>query len=211
MQVARTPNRLRIPRDATFPTLVPSESFDVYAQAYYDVAKSAFQERWGERRIARPDWVVWPVLFLLHHFVELELKEISYLTWSIGRHHGVELKPYPDDQHHLLPLIHRAESNLALLAPDLPDLDLDASPMLTRSHKELIEDLETFTGGGVNVRYPIQTEKQGGGPSLPDSYVADIPKVMEGIEEIKRQFSKVIDYLTRREQHLFEAEVERRR
>lgn len=204
-------NYLAIPRNATYPSLGRGLSFDVYAQAYYDSAKSVFSERWKDNRVPRPDWVVWPVLFLLHHFVELELKEIIHLSGIIGRELDVELDPYPDNQHDLPKLMKLAESNLQILTPKLDGLDLDTNPMLEADQRELVEDLEKFTGGGVNVRYPVRTEKQGGGPSLPDGYVADIPKVMEGIDGIRSQFSGIIGYLSSIEQTLFDMRLEAHR
>lgn len=210
--MAGNPIRLRIPRGATFPTLAPGASFDVYAQAYYDSAEIIYKKLWkGPKHVPSPDWVVWPVLFLLHHFMELEFKEIIHLCWSIGQELKVELKPYPDNEHNLDQLMQVAESNLQHLAPNLDGLDLDAHPLLRTGQRELMEDLQNFTDGGVNVRYPVQRRNQGGGPTLPEGYVADIPAVMKGIEEIKNQFSGVIGYLSDIDQTLFEAHLEQQR
>ena len=148
------------------------------------------------------------MLFLLHHFVELEFKEIIHLSWVIGWELDIELDRYPDNQHDLQKLMKLAELNLQVLTPKLDGLDLDTNPILEANQRELVEDLERFTGGGVNVRYPVRRRGAGSGPALQDHYVADIPKVMCGIDGIRSQFSGIIGYLSNIERTLTDMRFE---
>ena len=125
----------------------------------------------------RPDWLVWPVLFLLHHFIELELKEVITLSGSIGTQLGVKVAQSTEG-HNLPKLLAVVDSNLTRLAPEVGVRDLGESLFLSISSRELIEDLQEFGGGGEYFRYPVKRSREGGGPTLPDTYVADIPKVM---------------------------------
>ena len=195
-----------IPRGTTCPTLMAGESFDVYAQAYYDAATGVFEKFWesGDPAPSGADWTVWPVMFLPHHFVELEFKEVIHLSWSIGQEVSVTLDPYPDNEHNLKKLMDIAESNLQLLATKIDEIDFEAYPLRAIDLRNLIEDIEDFTEGGVNVRYPVHRRSQGGEPTLPQSYVADIPKVMQGMKGLRSKFGGVIGLLDHIDQTLWE-------
>ena len=90
-------NYLRIPRDATFPTLPLSESFTEYAHAYY-LAVTYLWDSIPKRHgvVPHPDNLVFPILFLIHQYLELELKETLSLIYSIGRMTG-SLTPSPEE------------------------------------------------------------------------------------------------------------------
>ena len=84
---------LRIPRDATFPTLPVPTDFQEYAHAYFIGAKELWEKsnKFQPTQVDQapiPDNLVYPILFLIHHFLELELKTGIKLTYSIGNMTG---------------------------------------------------------------------------------------------------------------------------
>ena len=81
---------LRIPRDATFPTLPVPTDFQEYAFAYYLGAKELWEKTGKDQpnQVPMPNNLVYPILFMIHHFLELELKSGIELTYSIGHMTG---------------------------------------------------------------------------------------------------------------------------
>ena len=178
---------VRIPRDATFPCLTPPASYDVYAQAYWLAAKRLFHEHWAsEEDVPSPDFVIMPVLFLLHHYVELELKEIVRLSHWVGAQCKVPIEDLPSNLiHDLTKLLGVAESNIAALVPE-------EEPLLEQNGREIIEDLNKFGLRGEALRYP---ETKEGAPSITPYYVADVPCVFKLMEPIRQRFNGCIGWL----------------
>ena len=189
---------LAIPNGARYPTLSRLESFDAYAQVYYSAAtmlwKSADKNHAG---ILRPnDNLVMPILYLLHHFVELELKEVINLTASVGSLTGVKVEELPDSTHDLRQLLRVATANLdALGHGDSP---------LSEEARNIILGLEQFSPHGEAFRYPSRTIRQGGMPTMPESFVVDMPPVMNAMNNCWHEFAGRIGFLDNAEQMLFD-------
>ena len=130
---------LRIPRDADFPTLPVPTDFSEYAFAYYHGAKELW-EKTGKHQptgVPVPDNLVYPILFLVHHFLELELKSGIELTYSIGHMTG-EITDKQDWRcHDLNALLTLIKGNLERLA-GIPE----GKPK--ESTCRLIEDINKF-------------------------------------------------------------------
>ena len=181
---------MKIPRDATYPSLTRPESFDVYARAYWMAANKLFDTYWGDDEMApTPDYLVMPVLYLVYHFVELELKEIIRLSYWVGTCEGINLIPLPTTPNHKLTnLLNKADQNLQQIVPK-------EGPLLDSALKDLIVDLEKFGGTGEALRYPEGISKKAGEPTLSDHYVADVRAVMEVTKKIEARFSGAIGLL----------------
>ena len=82
----------------------------------------------------RPDNLVYPILFLIHHFLELELKDGIMLTYSLGSMTGELVPKELEKTHDLSSLLTLLDSNLAKLS-GLPD----ELPLSKETH-EFIED-----------------------------------------------------------------------
>ena len=143
---------LHIPRDAEFPTLTIPTDFQDYSLAYYLGAKELW-EKTGKHQptgVPVPDTLVYPILFLVHHFLELELKSGIELTYSIGYMTG-EITEEPDlrshDLKHLLSLTNAGLAKLAGIPEGRP----------TKPTCELIEDMAKFGVLGESLRYPLAT------------------------------------------------------
>ena len=94
--MARNPCLLRILRGATSPTFSHSESYAEYARAYWEASKSLHESFWKHSNKApTPDFVVLPVLYLLHHWLELELKQVVRLSYSLGSIERKEVQDFP--------------------------------------------------------------------------------------------------------------------
>ena len=186
--------RVQIPRTSTSPTFHHCETFEEYAEAYFVAAKTLWEAIPKlECRVPRPDHVILPVLFLLYHFIELELKQVILLSASVGTLSGRPVADVPDTTHDLRQLLDVAESNLAAL-------DLGNQSFLTEQQLNLIEDLQSFCAYGVPPRYPTHTKKQGGHPTLPRTFVVDIPAVMDVVSEIRIQMGGPVGMLTEMKQ-----------
>ena len=181
---------MKIPRDLDFPCLTPPASYDVYAEAYWIAVKRLLHEYWPtEEVVPSPDFVIMPVLFLLHHYVELELKEIVRLSYWVGSQCKKSVEALSSNfNHDLTKLLDGAERNLAALtSEDNPLLDQDA--------RAIIEDLNNFGLSGEALRYP---ETKAGASSITPYFVADVPAVFKLMEPIRERFNGCIGWLVDR-------------
>lgn len=180
----------KIPRDATFPALTRPEGFDVYAHAYWLAADKLFRSFWTKDGGApTPDYLVMPVLFLLHHYVELELKEVVRISSWIGAVENKDVGELPmTGTHTLTELLQIAEQNLKVICPE-------EAPLLSDSSKCIIEDLEDFGWGGEALKYPETTPKTGSRQTMTTGYVADVKAVMTALNEIRSRFGGCIGWL----------------
>jgi hypothetical protein len=202
--MASNRNYLRIPRDATFPTLPLSEHFEEYAHAYYLAAKylwDAVPKSYGG--VPRPDNLVHPILFLVHHFLELKLKQVIVLSYAIGSMTG-ELTPNENDRtHDLSSLLRLADSHLDRIEAVPKPLPLSGQTRL------FIEDMNKFGMMGEALRYPYHSVKavviqRMVGPDFPDAIIPDLPAVIGSVEKAQDEFGGLISYLIEYDRALFE-------
>lgn len=181
---------MRIPRDADFPSLTRPESFDTYAGAYWLAAENLFHHYWrGDNDVPTPDYLVMPVLFLLHHFIELELKEIIRLSSWACELEGKVAEGLPNTGgHSLTMLLNIAENNLK-------EICSNEIPLLDCKSKDIIEDLEEFSSKGEGLRYPETTPKQGSNPTISSTYVANVRIVITAMIQIRGRFNGCIGWL----------------
>ena len=195
---------LHIPRDAEFPTLPIPTDFQDYSFAYYLGAKELWEKTGKDRYIGVPwpDNLVYPILFLIHHFLELELKSAIELTHSIGKMTG-EITGEPNLRGHDLKYL------LSLTKESLAKLDRIPEGRPTESTCELIEDMAKFGVFGELLRYPINTvnEKKREkviGTNWPSGFVPDVRAVVEAAEKAWLDFGGLISYLMDYEETLIE-------
>ena len=143
---------LHIPRDADFPTLPIPTDFQDYAHAYYIGAKELWEKTGKDRYggVPWPDNLVYPILFLIHHFLELEMKSGIELTYSIGHITGEITDEQDWWSHNLRKLLSLLKANLAVL-DEIPE-GRPSEPTC-----ELIEDMAKFGVLGESLRYPLAT------------------------------------------------------
>ena len=195
---------LRIPRNADFPTLPIPTDFQDYSLAYYLGAKELWEKTGKDRYrgVPWPDNLVYPILFLIHHFLELELKSAIELTHSIGKMTG-EITEEPDLRSHDLKYL------LSLTKASLAKLDRIPEGRPTESTCELIEDMAKFGVFGESLRYPITTvnEKKREkviGTNWPSSFIPDVGAVVEAAEKAWSDFGGLISYLIHCEEILID-------
>ena len=74
---------LRIPRDAQSPMQLTLNTFDIQGMAYYEAAEILWEKAPKDLdTLLSPEYLAIPLLFLLHHFVEVELKKILYRIYT---------------------------------------------------------------------------------------------------------------------------------
>jgi hypothetical protein len=186
---------LRIPRNATFPTLPVPTDFQEYAHAYYLGAK----ELWETTRkhqptgVPVPDTLVYPILFLVHHFLELELKSGIELTYSIGHMTGEITDEQDWRSHNLRKLLFLLKANLAIL---------DGVPVgrLNEPTCELIEDMAKFGVLGESLRYPLATvtkkkREEAFGNTRIWGLIPDIGATIAAADEAWKDLNVLISYL----------------
>ncbi len=193
---------LRVPRDATFPTLPVPTDFQDYAHAYYLGAKALWEKTGKEqhRGVPYPDNLVYPILYLVHHFLELEVKSAIELTYSIGLQTGESTEEQDWRTHDLNHLLRLMQANLA----ELKDI---SEEKLSQSTYQLIEDIAKFGIFGEVLRYPMRTVKpkaieKAVGEKLPDALIPDVASVIEVAEKAWRDFGGLISYLIEYEDNL---------
>ena len=181
---------LRIPRDANFPSLTRAETFDVYAHAYWLAAEKLFETYWGkDGRPLPPDFMMLPTLYLLHRFLELELKEVIRLSFMVAKLENKPAKDLPQGgSHSLIALLEDVENNLKEVCPD-------EAPLFDAEVRAIIEDLEKFSNHGEGLRYPETTPSKGSKPTLPESFVADVSAVMKAMRKVRARFNGCIGWL----------------
>ena len=199
---------LRIPRDADFPTLTLPTNFQDYAFAYYLGAKELW-EKTGKGQhsgVPYPDNLVYPILFLVHHFLELELKSGIELTYSIGNMTG-ELTEEQGWRSHDLNYL------LALLKENLHTLIGIPEGRPSEPTCDLIEDMANFGMLGESLRYPIVTVKKKTrekvlGGTWPDGLIPDVQAVIAAADEAWSDFGGLISCLMNCEEILIEERLQ---
>ena len=186
---------LRIPRDATFPTLPVPTDFQDYAHAYFIGAKALWEKTGKDQYsgVPYPDNLVYPILFLVHHFLELELKSGIELTYSIGNMTG-ELTEEQGWRSHNLNYL------LSILKKNLHTLNYIPEGSPSELTCELIEDMAKFGMLGESLRYPImtvrkETREKALGRKWPDGLIPDVAAVIGATDKAWLDFGGLISYL----------------
>ena len=193
---------LCIPRDATFPALPVPTDFQDYAHAYFIGAKELW-EKTGKGRyrgVPVPDNLVYPILFLVHHFLELELKSSVELTYFVGKLTGEITEQQDPWGHDLITLLALLDGNLVKLG------EIPKGP-LTEPTRELIEDINKFGMFGELLRYPLtnvrpENKEKAIGQTLPDAFIPDVAAVIGAAEKAWLEFGRLISYLMEYRSHL---------
>ena len=196
---------LRIPSDATFPTLPVPTDFQEYAFAYYLGAKELWEKTGKDQpnQVPMPDNLVYPILFMIHHFLELELKSGIELTYSIGYRTGEITDEQNWRSHDLNSLLTLMKGNLERLAGIL-----EGSP--TESTCRLIEDVNKFGAFGESLRYPLvtvnpKTKRRAMGTEWPKGLIADIAAVIDATDQARKDLGGLISYLMDYEETVIDA------
>ena len=167
---------LRIPRDSNSPLQLTLDTFAIHGMAYYEAAEILWEKAPKNlTTLLSPDYLAIPLLFLLHHFVEVELKEVIGLSHFLGDERTKEVPR----AHDLVSLLELADLNLKVLGE---------GPCLDEEAKNLVADLQKFGSDGVALRYPEME-------SLHNHIMVDLPQVMSGMKKIKVQFDGLISQL----------------
>ena len=203
---------LRSPRDADFPTLPIPTDFQTYALAYYLGAKELWEKsnKFQPNQVDQapmPDNLVYPILFLVHHFLELELKTGIELTYSIGNMKG-EIAEDPN-QGEVVPRSHDLQSLFSLMKANLAKLDGIPEWSPTESTSQLIEDINKFGVFGESLRYPLATvnpksKRRAMGTKWPNGLIPDIAAIIEAAEKAREDFGGLTSYLMNCEEILTE-------
>ncbi len=204
---------LRIPRDADFPTLPVPTDFQEYAHAYFIGAKELWEKTGKDQNggVPVPDTLVYPILFLVHHFLELELKSGIELTFSIGNMTG-EIAEEPN-RGEVVPRSHDLLSLFSLMKANLAKLDGIPEWRPTESTSQLIEDINKFGVFGESLRYPLVTvnakaKERAMGTGRPNRLIPDIAAVIELAEKAWLDFGGLISYLMNCEEILIEERLQ---
>ena len=154
-----------------------------------------------EERDFTPGYPGVPHVFLIHHFLELELKEVIRATFSIGTMEGNESVESPPISHDLTRLLALADSNLEKLG-------LGEAMSISRETRDIMEDLERFSSRGEAFRYPTSGEKK---PLLPKQYIADVASLMKIMDKTLKECLGITAELVGREECLeFEPDADGR-
>ena len=141
-----------------------------------------------------------PVLYLLHHYIELELKEVIRISYDVGMREQKTVKPLPSGgSHGLTDLVKIAAANTEQVRPE-------EAPLLDQKSCEVIEDLEEFGSNREGLRYPETTPRQGGIPTISPYYVANVRDVMLAFENIRDRLNGCVGWLHDYQHNLMDTE-----
>ena len=201
---------LRIPREADFPTLPIPTDFQDYSLAYYLGAKELWEKTGKDQNggVPIPDNLVYPILFLVHHFLELELKTGIELTYSIGNMTG-EIAEEPNWGEGVL-RSHDLNSLLILMKENLERLAGIPEGNPTESTCRLIEDINKFGVFGESLRYPLATvnpkaKRRAMGTGWPKALILDIAEVIDATDHAWKDLGGLISYLMSCEEIVIDA------
>lgn len=210
------PEYLRIPRDATFPTLPVPTDFQEYAHAYFVGAKELWEKsnKFQPTPVDQapiPDNLVYPILFLVHHFLELELKSEIELTYFIGNMTG-EMAEEPNWEKGVL-RSHDLQGLFSLMKENLAKLDGIPEWSPAESTSQLIEDINKFGVFGESLRYPLatvnpKTKRRAMGTSWPDGLIPDIAAVIDATDQTRKDLGGLISCLLNCEEILMEERLQ---
>jgi hypothetical protein len=141
-----------------------------------------------------PDHLIFPILFLLHQYFELELKGSIALTVSIGNASNKAEGLKDIHKTHDLPTL------VALLGENLKRLTtVPQTYRLSQETKDFLEDLNKFGALGEALRFPYHTLSKGAfkeiGFQLPDALIPDMKAVMEKTEAASKEFTGLVSAL----------------
>jgi hypothetical protein len=123
--------------------------WDLYAQGYLRAGEAALERALSRRET---DTLVYPIVFLYRHYVELKLKETLLAAGDLLDHDESLVT-----DHKLLALWRRCRPKLALIWSDSPRDELD-------DVEEIISELDAVDPGSFTFRYPVNKK---GDCSLP--------------------------------------------
>ncbi len=167
---------LQIPRDSNSPMQLTLDTFTIHGMAYYEAAEILWEKApKNGHTLLSPDYLAIQLLFLLHHFVEVELKEVIELSRFLVDEEAEQVTL----THDLLKLLKSANLNLTALGDE---------PCLDEESKNLVEDLQRFGSAGIALRYPEMESRH-------NHIIVDLPRVMSGMKRIKFQFDGLISEL----------------
>ena len=167
----------RIPREATFPAIGLPPTLTEYADAYSSAVAILWKAVPKSAGQPSPDHLSFPILFLVHHCLEAEIKEAITLSYAIRRASGDETPDGPNFIHDLVKLGKVLDSTLAVT----PGFE---STAIREEDSLLLEDLDKFAPDGQVLRYPYLTVNKKPTGDLNRTAVVDIPAVMKAFKEL---------------------------
>lgn len=116
----------------------------LYAEGYRDAAEQLYAS-WQASR-GCPDYLIFPMVFLYRHYVELRLKELIQSAAS--------LLSLPTDW----PAIHFLDQLWSILQPRLTEISPDEPARDIRNASRLITQLAAFDHTSFAFRYPVDNK-----------------------------------------------------
>ena len=141
--------------------------WDIYAAGYKDAA-DALVAALAERKTSL-DSVIYPLVFLYRHGLELQMKLILPLARRLA---GKE--PVADHKHGLMPLWIELRRHLEQLDPRDDDQELAAI-------EDFIRQLDTVDPGSFAFRYPTTKKGEVSLPELRHVNVRHLSEIMDGV------------------------------
>ena len=190
---------LRVPRNAEFPTLPLPESFTEYSLAYYDAVESLWGTVSKSGGVPVPDNLVYPILFLVHHYLELELKDAIGFTYSIRSMEGENTPDHPEFVHSISRLLAELDESL----PRVPGMQ--GNQPLSPDTRDLIRDMDEFGIMGQALRYPYYALgyalQRNAREELPyDGLIPNVQGVMDLLKQASNEFEGFVSLLIETEQ-----------
>lgn len=149
-------------------------SFGLYAMGYKDTADHLVEHA---TRIGQ-DFVVYPIMFLYRHYIELSLKNIFYISQQLQ---DLPVKEYRE--HNILILWEK----VMIALKNVPgDYFGEFIPVVLDNIKDRLEEFNKLDPGSFSFRYPTDSDNIG----LPEE---NIPFNIRQVQEVMSEISKFLD------------------
>lgn len=188
---------IALPEGSKRPEVFFERSYGVLGSGYRQAAELIWTHcrKLGTER-PRPDFLVFPIVFLMHHAIELQLKDIIHYCLAIGALIFTELSRQTVPNSHDL-------SNLLRVAEQCwEELGLDEAPIRDHQAKKFVHEVQRFTRGNEAVRYPSLSK---GEQSFPYTCVVHVPNAFERFELLWRDLTGTVGYLDNRVENIHES------
>ena len=149
-------------------------SFGLYAMGYKDAADHLVEHA---PRIGQ-DFVVYPVMFLYRHYIELRLKDILYTSQKLQ---DLPVKKYL--RHNILELWEKVMVTLKNVPGDYFG---EFSPIVLDNIKDRLEEFNKLDPGSLSFRYPTDFDNI-------ELSEKNIPFNIRQVQEVMGEISKFLD------------------
>jgi hypothetical protein len=166
--------------------------WSVYAVGYKEAANLIAEQIMG-KRVYKKYAMIYPIMYLYRHYLEIQLKNIISLTnkalerSSILHCSVVETKKFTEN-HKLLNLYKECFDKIRVFAEEIGDQDILNEERDFAEFKKVIEEFEKYDKSSTSFRYPL---KRNGEANLSELDLLNVKNVYDIINKSTETFDGI--------------------